>query len=125
MAAGDQVQKGEVVEVGFDGHTYTGWRVSGVTGPTPEADEVSLTDERDATATVILVNPRKTIEVTGHILNSAGAALDAIDALIAGSTFTIKTVGYRLLSGYPQINRGKRELMVTLRGVKEDSMTYT
>lgn len=58
MAAGDRVQKGQEWKVGFGALSYTGYLPEDFTFKNKDADDEVIKDERNATITHILTDPR-------------------------------------------------------------------
>ena len=126
MAAGDLVQKGTAVTVGFGTNTNANLIMQTVTESVGEADQNSIKSEQAADITNIYTNPRKRIRLNGVVLNTggAGAELAAIRALIVGSTVSVNSVNCMVIES-PVIEMGAEEARVSLSVIKEDSMTYT
>lgn len=61
MAAGDAVQKGQEWKISFGDFTYTGYLPTAWSIKTKDADDEIVPDERGATITHILRNPRRTM----------------------------------------------------------------
>ena len=126
MAAGDLVQKGTAVTVGFGGNTNANLIMTGVTESVGEADMASIPSEQGADITNIFTNPRKRIRLSGVLLNVAsnGAELAAVREIIIGSTVSVNSVNCMCIES-PVIEMGVSEARVSLAVIKEDSMTYT
>ena len=116
------VQLGPAVVVGFGSQTQAGYIMQTVSGPNPEADESTVVAEDGSTGTVLIADRKKTLNLEG-VVTSVG--LTAAEALLAGSTVTVNSVAYRVISGGCVIDRGPKETRVRLSLVKEESMTYT
>ena len=125
MAAGDLVQKGTSVTVGFNSNANANLILQVVSESVGEADRKSISGENGADTTNLFTNPRKTITLQGVLLNTgANAELAAIRALIIGSTLSVNSVNCMVIES-PQIEFGAEEANVTIKVIKEDSMTYT
>lgn len=120
MAAGDLVQKGTTVAVGFQGNTNADMIMQafnrGVLGSVNE-----IPGEQGATVTEIYTNPGRSIELQGVVKGSTGYA--NLAALIRGSGLTVNAIACRVddvtLAGSAQ------ECRVTIRCTKLDSMTHS
>jgi hypothetical protein len=126
MAAGDLVQKGTSVTVGFNGNTNANLIMQAVTESVGEADMKTVAGEQGAAITNIFTNPRKRVRLAGVLLNTGGleAEIKAIRDLIVGSTISVNSVNC-MVDETPTIEFGAEEARVSIVAVKEDSMTYT
>jgi hypothetical protein len=124
MAAGDLVQKGTSVTVGFGSNTNAALIMQAVTESVGEADMKSIPGEQGADITNIFTNPRKRIRLTGVLVNTLTTELATIRALIIGSTLSVNSVNCMVIES-PTIEFGAEESRVTLSVIKEDSMTYS
>jgi hypothetical protein len=113
------VQKGTTVAVGFGSQTYSGFVMQVVSGPNPDADVSTVVAEDGSTATVLIANKKKTLELEA-VVTAAGLAAAA--ALKQSNFITVNSINYRVLS--VSINRGPKETTVRVSCVKETSMTY-
>jgi hypothetical protein len=119
MPAGDLVQLGTSVVVGFNGLTYgTCIMISG--GEELTGDIKEIKGPQNATVTKLLTNPGKRYTVEGVLLS---ADLTAARLLKKGSSVTINSVVCMVED--VKIATGTEEAKVTITAVKEDSMTYT
>jgi len=120
MAAGDLVQKGTAVQVGFSGNTNTNLIMQafsrGLLGNLSE-----IMSEQNATETEIYTNPGHSLELQGVVKNAA-TEYETLIALIRGSALTVNSIAYRVddidLAG------GAAETRATIRCTKLDSMTH-
>lgn len=124
MAAGDLVQKGTSVTVGFNSNTNSNMIMQAVTESVGESDLKSIAGEQGADVTNLFTNPRKRIRLNGVVLDTAGAELAAIRLLIIGSTVAVNSVNCMVIES-PVLEFGAEEARVTLTVIKEDSMTYS
>lgn len=118
MAAGDLVQKGTAVSVGFMGKTYASLIMQAVSfGPDSELKEIK--GENNATTTEIYSNPGAKLTLEGVVLSSA---LTALKAIKKGDAVTVDSVAYRVddieIKGSPE------EAHCTISLIKRDSMTH-
>lgn len=72
MAAGDLVQKGQQWKVGFGNLTYTGYMPTDFTFKDQDAADEVITDERGATVTHILTDPKEVMTGT-FLIKSTGS----------------------------------------------------
>ena len=126
MAAGDLVQKGTSVTVGFGSNTNANLIMQAVGESVGEADMKEIAGEQAAAVTNLFTNPRKRIRLTGVLLDTGGLAAEikAVRDLIVGSTISINSVNC-MVDESPVIEFGAEEARVSIVAVKEDSMTYT
>lgn len=126
MAAGDLVQKGTSVTVGFNGDTNTNLVMQAVAETLGEADMKSIASVQGADITNIFTNPRKRIRLSGVLLNAASndAELKAVRDWIIGTTLSVNSVNSMIIES-PVIEQSAEEMRVTVTVIKEDSMTYT
>jgi hypothetical protein len=113
-------QTGDAVQVGFDGHTQTGFIMQVVSGPNPEADVSEITAQDASTYSVLVADEKHTLELEG-VLTTAG--LSTMEGKEIGDTITVNTVAYRITS--LAINRGPKQTSCRLGLIKEDSITYS
>lgn len=119
MAAGDLVQKGVTVVVGYNGRTVGTWIMQG-SGESPDADIKEIRGPQNSVVTKIITNPRKTYKADGVLLS---ADLTTMAAAKKGDTVSINSVNCMLES--LDISFSAEDARATLTAVKEDSMTYT
>jgi ribosomal protein S8E len=119
MAAGDIVQKGTSVVVGFNGLTY-GTCIMIQSSEEPVADMNEIRGSKNEVVAKIYSNPGRRYTVEGVLLS---ADLTAARALIKGSTVSINSVSCCVED--VKISVGTLEAKVTITAIKEDSMTYT
>ena len=117
MAAGDMVQKGTTVIVGFNGFTYTGAIMDSVSRK-PIGDIKEIRGENNAVTTKLISNPG--FEVSVEVIVTSLAAFNAIKK---GDLFTINSVGYMVTDADGKYSR--EEVKWSISAIKEDSMTYT
>ncbi len=118
MAAGDLVQKGTSVVVGYNNITFGTWIMQSA-GEEPLADVKEIKGAQGATVTAIVTNPRKQLTLTGVILTDDLTA--ARLALIAGSV-TVNAVAYRIVS--LKLDFIAEDARCTMVVMKESSMSY-
>jgi hypothetical protein len=123
MAAGDLVQKGTAVCVGFNGYTYSNFIVTDVTLAFGQANVKDIMGEQGAVVTKLLTNPRKGLTISG-VIKASGTELATLVALKVCDAVTVNTVAYGVAEP-PQIVMGTEEARCTLVLVKEDSFTYS
>ena len=123
MAAGDLVQNGTAVEVGFNGYTNTNLIMQAATYSPGDADVKPILGEQNAPVTKLITNPRAGIELTG-VLKAAGSELATIIAMKIGDILTVNSVKY-FLDAAPKVEFSAEEARVTLVGIREDSMAAT
>lgn len=123
MAAGDLVQTGTAVEVGFNGYTNTNLIMQAVELTFGDADVKDIPGEQNATVTKLLTNPRDGVQLVG-VIKAAGSELATLIALSVGSVLTVNSVKY-FLAAPPKIELGAEEARCTLVGIREDSMAAT
>lgn len=114
---GAPTQKGITLIVGIGSLVYSGHIVEEA-GVKPTADVEVIKDEDNATCTKIISDPGKEISLT--ILAKSGSG---VESLTIGSVITVNSVAYMVTDVDPKRSRGV--LKATIKGVKEDSMTYT
>ena len=119
MAAGDLVQKGTSVVVGFNGVTFGTWIMQD-SGEEPMADVKEIRGPQKATVTKLVTNPRKQYNVSGVILSADLTTARA--ALICG-TVSINSVSCCIVS--LKLTYNAQDARCDMTAVKEDSMTYT
>jgi len=119
MAAGDMVQQGTTVVVGFNDLTY-GTCLMVTCGEEPTGEIKDIKGANNATVTKLISNPGKRYTVEGILLS---ADLTAARALKKGSSVTINAVVCMVED--VKIAVGTEEAKVTITAIKEDSMTYT
>lgn len=111
------VQKGESLIVGIGSYTYTGHIVEEA-NPKPIVDIDPYRNEDDAVCTKVLANPGKSLVIS--VIAKAGSTLAAT---LIGAAITVNSVAYMVEDVDPKYSR--KALKLTLRLIKEDSMTYT
>lgn len=111
------VQKGEGLIVGLAGYLLTGHIVEEA-NPKPIADIDPYRDESDAVVTKVLSNPGKSLVIS--VIAKTGSVQAAA---IIGAAVTVNSVAYMIEDVDPKYSR--KALKLTLRLIKEDSMTYT
>lgn len=110
-------QKGEQLDIGIGGYTYTGYIVEDVTiTPTAEIDVIK--DEDNATVTKLISDPGETLNINCIIKNGSSVNFDI------GDSITINGTTYMLDTG-SSVSRSRGAARLTLSLIKEDSMTYT
>ena len=122
-AAGDLVQTGTAVGVGFNGYTNNNLIMQAVTFSPGDADVKPILGEQNAPVTKLLTNPRSGIELTG-VLKAAGSELATLIAYKIGTILTVNSVKY-FLDAPPKVEFSGEEARVTLVGIREDSMAAT
>lgn len=119
MAAGDLVQKGTSVVVGFNGVTFGTWIMQSA-GEEPMADIKEIKGPQAATVTKLVTNPRKQYSVSGVIL---AADLTTARAALIGGTVSINSVSCMIVS--LKLSFEAQDAKCDMVAVKEDSMTYS
>ena len=119
MAAGDLVQVGTTVCVGFDSLEY-GTVLMRVASIEPTSTETPILDNRGAVVTLIEQNPGVKLRLEGVLL---AADLTAVKALLIGSTVTVNSVKYHVTAA-PRTH-GTAETTAVIECAKEDSITLT
>ncbi|MEN6360043.1 MAG: hypothetical protein ABFD59_08305 [Smithella sp.] len=119
MAAGDMVQKGTTVVVGFNGLTY-GTCIMLTASQEATGEEKVIKGSNNATVTILESDPGEQYTVEGILLS---ADLTAARSLKKGDTVSINSVNCRCVSR--SIGVGTEEAKVTITAIKEASMTYT
>lgn len=118
MAAGDLVQKGTSVVVGFNGVTFGTWIMQG-SGEEPMADVKEIRGPQNAVVTKLITNPKKQYNVSGVMLS---ADLTTARAAMIGSTVSINSVSCCIVS--LKLSFDAQDAKCDMVAVKEDSMTY-
>ena len=115
MAAGDLVQKGTSVTVGFNGNTNTNLIMQAVSETVGEADMKSIQSVQGADVTNIFTNPRKRIRLSGVLLNAAtnDAELKAVRDWLVGTTLSVNSVNCMIVES-PTIEQSAEEMRVTV-----------
>lgn len=119
MAAGDMVQKGTTVVVGFNSVTFGTWIMES-SSESPGADVTEIRGPQNATVTKLISNPHKIYEVSGVILS---ADLTTARAALIGGTVSINSVSCCIQS--LKLDFGREAAKCTMTAIKEDSMTYS
>jgi hypothetical protein len=119
MGAGDLVQKGTTVVVGFNSRTVGTWIMQD-SGESPGADIKEIRGPQNSVLTKLITNPHKTYKATGVLLS---ADLTTMAGAKIGDLVSINSVNCMLLS--LDISFGAEDARATLTAVKEDSMTYS
>lgn len=114
--AGDVVQIGEDVEIGFQGYTLSGYTMNDAS-PENKADIKEIRGENNAVMTKLLSNPRQ--ELSFVAIPMAGTDFLTIKT---GDVMTVNSVAYMVVSAKPKLGREEDTIEVSL--IKEDSMTY-
>lgn len=119
MAAGDLIQKGTSVVVGYNSRTVGTW-IMQESGESPGADIKEIRGPQNAVVTKIITNPHKTYKATGVLLS---ADLTAMASAVIGGAISINSVSCMIAS--LDISYGAEDARASLTAVKEDSMTYS
>jgi len=119
MAAGDLIQKGTSVVVGFNSRTVGTWIMQD-SGESPQADIKSIKGPQGATVTKLITDPRKVYKATGVLLS---ADLATMAAAKIGDTVSFNSVNCMLTR--LDISYQATDARGVLECVKEDSMTYS
>jgi hypothetical protein len=122
MAAGDLVQKGTTVSVGF--HSLTNANlIMQVASRTPTATIKPILGEQGAAVTEIYTDPGTEWTLTGVVKNSgAEAEYEALKALIKGSAITVDSIPARVED--ISLDVGAEETRCTIKAVKKDAITH-
>ena len=124
MAAGDLVQKGTVVHVGFGGNVHTNLIMSAASETTGAANVSSIRSEQGATVTHIIKNPSRAVRLTGVL---KGSALTTVRALKMGDAVSITHGGVAtvyFISAAPEIEMGVAEARVSIQLLKQEAWTH-
>jgi hypothetical protein len=122
MAAGDLVQKGTAVSVGFHSISNANLIMQSVSR-TPTATIKPILGEEGAAVTEIYTDPGTEYTLTGVVKNTgAEAEYAALKALIKGSPITVDAVACRVDDISLEI--GAEETRVTIKAVKKDAITH-
>jgi hypothetical protein len=119
MAAGDLVQKGTSVVVGYNGMTYgTLFQVEGNASPMADIEEIK--GPQGATLTFLITNPRKEYKVSGICLS---ADQTAVEAMKIGDAVSIDSVSC-ILTGL-DLSYSAGAMKATITAVKYDAVTHS
>ena len=129
MAAGDLVQKGTVVHVGFAGNTHTNLIMTAATEETGGAKVNTVKSEQGAAATHIITNPTRAVRLTGVLKGSALATVRALkmgDAVTLTQTRTACAVATAYFISAPvELEEGAEETRVTISLLKQEAWTHS
>jgi hypothetical protein len=118
MPAGDMVQKGTTVVVGFNGVTFGTWIMED-SSEAPGADIKEIRGANNSVVTKLISNPHVTYELTGIILS---ADLTTARAALIGGTVSVNSVSCMIQSLKLSYNREDAKCTMTV--IKEAGMTY-
>jgi len=124
MAAGDLVQKGTAVHVGFGGDTHTNLIMQAATEETGNAKVNTIKSEQNAAATHIITNPTRAVRLTGVL---KGSALTTVRALKMGDAVSLTQGGVAtvyFISAPVDIEMGPEESRVTISVLKQEAWTH-
>jgi hypothetical protein len=128
MAAGDLVQKGTTVQVGFGGNTHSSLAMQQATEDTGRANVKTILSEQGAAATHLITNPTRGVRLTGVLL---GSQIATVRALKMGDVVTLthtKTAGSvataYFISAPPELELAADEARVTLTLIKQEAWTH-
>jgi hypothetical protein len=122
MAAGDLVQKGTTVSVGFHSLTNANLIMQSASR-TPTATIKAILGEQGAAVTEIYTDPGTDWTLTGVVQNTgAEAEYAALKALIKGSAITVDSIAARVDDITLEV--GAEETRVTIKVVKKDGITH-
>jgi len=120
MAAGDLVQKGTSVAVGFGGITNTNLIMQAVSR-SPTANIKPIMGEQGARVTEIYTDPGTAWTLSG-VVKAAGTELATLKALIKGSAITVDSIAARIED--ISLEYGPEETRCTIQAVKFDGITH-
>ena len=120
MAAGDLVQKGTAVAVGFSTLTNANLIMQAVSR-SPTATIKPIMGEQGARVTEIYTDPGTAWTLTG-VVKAAGTELATLKALIKGSAITVDSVAARVED--ISLEHGPEETRCTIQVVKYDGITH-
>lgn len=124
MAAGDLVQKGTAVLVGFNGNLHTNLIMQAATEDTGQAKVNTIKSEQNAATTHIITNPKRQVRLTGVL---KGAALTTVRALKMGDAVSLTHGGVAtvyFISAAVDIEMGAEEARVTIMLRKDEAWTH-
>ena len=119
MPAGDMVQKGTTVVVGFNGRTF-GTCLMEVASEEQVGEIKEIRGANNAAATKLISNPARRVTVEGILLSGD---LTTVEALKRGDVASID--GISCMVEEVKISFNREEAKVSITAIKEDSMTYT
>lgn len=122
MAAGDKVQKGQQWKVEFGSLAYTGYLPEDYTEQ-DTADDEAVKDERNATISHILTDPRIVISVTFLIKSTGSITPPAKGDYITMTSPAGVSTKYYCNDATVSLSRGISKLSLSL--LREDSMAAT
>lgn len=129
MAAGDLVQKGTAVHVGFGGNTHTNLIMQTASEETGRASKKTIMSEQNAAATHIIINPQRGLRLNGILKGSALATVRALkmgDAVTVTQTRTAGAVATVYFIAAPvDIEMGAEESRVTITLTKQEAWTHS
>lgn len=122
MAAGDKVQKGQQWMVEYGSFAYTGYTPTGLTWK-KNADDEAVPDERGATITHILTNPREEMTIDLMIESTGDITPPDKGDYISLTTPDGDTQKYYCNDASVSFSAGITKLSLSL--LREDSMAAT
>jgi len=125
MAAGDLVQKGTVVYVGFGGNVHTNLIMQTASEETGNATVNSIRGDQGATVTHIITDPTRAVRLTGVL---KGAAIATVRALKMGDAVSVThggvTTAY-FINAPVDIELSAEEARVTISLLKQEAITHS
>lgn len=129
MAAGDLVQKGTVVQVGFGGNTHASLAMQQATEDTGRANVKTILSEQGAATTHLITNPTRAVRLTGVLLGSQIATVRALkmgDAVTLTHTKTAGSVAtVYFISAPVELELAADEARVTIQVMKQEAWTHS
>ena len=122
MAAGDLVQTGTAVAVGFNSVTNSNLIMQAATETLGAANVKEIMGVQNAVVTKLITNPHLRMRLTG-VVTAAGTELATLRALKVGDTLSVNSVSCMIAEPI-EIEDGPEETRATIVVIKEASMTY-
>lgn len=123
MAAGDLVQKGTAVYVGFGGNTNTNLIMQAAAETKGQATKKPILSEQGATITKLFTDPMYRVRLEG-VLKADGTEITTVRALKMGDTLSVNSINC-CIDEPVEISFSAEEARVVIVVVKEDGMTYS
>jgi hypothetical protein len=118
------VQKGTTLKIGLGSFVYTGYVASAVTVTYPNGNVEIHKDADGATMTKIFMDPSTKIEFDAVVLGASGSTDAPIDGAAVG-VIPPKGTLTTFMSDGSSGSFGSGATRLSLKLIKEDSMTYT
>jgi hypothetical protein len=123
--AGELVQKGTTVHVGFEGNVHTNLIMQAASEETGNATVKTIKSEQNAAATHIITDPKRAVKLTGVL---KGSALTTVRALKMGDAVSLTHGGVAVayfISAPVDIEMGPEESRVTISVTKQEAWTHS